>query len=264
MTDTIPRGPAGIPPAAQTIIETRGAQMFPTLTDADIARLRRFGTVRRYAQGEALARVGEPGHGLTVILDGAVEVSQQGESGPVPIVTHLANGFMGELAQLSGRPSLVDAEAVRPVEALLIPPERLRALLIAEADLGERIMRALILRRMGLLESGGGGPIIEVVGAVPGQDRPEQSDRLMRGIGYRSSDTDPVPDELVEVTWGPAVACRGGQQPRPGTAAVAVCPRWGVWIGAPPRRQPGTPRVGASFATAGTAATGSNPFPSGV
>ena len=39
-------------------------------------------------------------------------------------------------------------------------PEDLRALLIAEAELGERIMRALILRRVGLIESGGGGPVI--------------------------------------------------------------------------------------------------------
>ena len=63
---------------------------------------------------------------------------------------------MGELAQLSGRPYLVDATALTDVEALAIPPERLRALLIAEADLGERIMRALILRRVGLIEAGAG------------------------------------------------------------------------------------------------------------
>ena len=67
---------------------------------------------------------------------------------------------MGELAQLAGRPALVDAYAQEPVEALVIPPERLRALLIAEAELGERIMRALILRRVGLLETGAGGPVI--------------------------------------------------------------------------------------------------------
>jgi thioredoxin reductase (NADPH) len=45
------------------------------------------------------------------------------------------------------------------VEALTIPPDQLRALLIAEAELGERIMRALILRRVGLLEKGAGGPV---------------------------------------------------------------------------------------------------------
>jgi thioredoxin reductase (NADPH) len=43
---------------------------------------------------------------------------------------------------------------------LLLEAERLRALLIAEADLGERIMRALILRRVGLIETGAGGPVL--------------------------------------------------------------------------------------------------------
>src|SRR5207244_13067812 len=68
--------------------------------------------------------------------------------------------FMGELAQLAGRPALVDGIAAEPVEALIIPPDKLRALLIAEAELGERIMRALILRRVGLLQTGAGGPVI--------------------------------------------------------------------------------------------------------
>jgi hypothetical protein len=57
-----------------------------------------------------------------------------------------AGAFLGELAQLAGRPALVDACARKPVEALMM--------LVAEAELGERIMRALILRRVGLLETG--------------------------------------------------------------------------------------------------------------
>lgn len=79
---------------------------------------------------------------------------------PEPIVTHGPGSFMGELAQLSGRPSLVDAEATQLVEALVIPPRRLRDLMVEEAELGEHIMRALILRRVRLLDSGAGGPII--------------------------------------------------------------------------------------------------------
>jgi hypothetical protein len=39
---------------------------------------------------------------------------------------------MGELAQLAGRPSLVDAYAQERVEALIIPKERLQALLIGK------------------------------------------------------------------------------------------------------------------------------------
>ena len=60
--------------------------------------------------------------------------------------------FLAEVGTLSGQPALVDGHAEGEVEALLIPPENLRALLIAEAELGERIMRALILRRVALIE----------------------------------------------------------------------------------------------------------------
>jgi thioredoxin reductase (NADPH) len=147
--------------AQTSIIETRAAQMFPVLAPAEVERMRRFGTPRSYAPGEALVQVGDTGRGLTVILSGEVAVSGRDEAGePQLIATHKAGGFLGELAQLSGRPSLVDARAEGPVEALLIAPERLRALLVAEAELGERIMRALILRRVALLERGAGGPVI--------------------------------------------------------------------------------------------------------
>jgi thioredoxin reductase (NADPH) len=142
----------------QSIIETRRHQMFPTLEPAEIERVRRFGTVRSYAVDEPLAKVGTVGQGFTIILAGKVEITQRDQSGRrVPIVTHGPGDFMGELAQLAGRPALVDAYAQEPVEALIIPPDRLRALLVSEAELGERIMRALILRRAGLLETGGGG-----------------------------------------------------------------------------------------------------------
>src|SRR5437667_9849534 len=93
----------------QPTIETRRHQMFPVLDPDEIERLRRFGMVRSYAAGEPLAKVGEAGHGLTIILAGAVDISQHDESGRVPIVTHSPGAFMGELAQLSGRPPLVDS-----------------------------------------------------------------------------------------------------------------------------------------------------------
>ena len=142
-------------------LEARRRQMFPSLEAEDIERLGRFGEPRRYAAGEALSRAGETGHGLTVVVSGEVNVTWSDETGRRHlIVTHSAGSFMGELAQLSGRPALVDSIAQAPVEAIVIPPAGLRGLLVAEAEIGERIMRALILRRMAILETGAGGPII--------------------------------------------------------------------------------------------------------
>jgi thioredoxin reductase (NADPH) len=147
--------------AVQSIIATRSAQMFPHFSPDEVDRLRRFGELRSFADGEALSRHGEVGIGLSIVLGGRVIVTQHNApDGQEPIVVHENGAFLGELAQLSGRPALVDAHAEGEVEAIVITPERLRALLIGEAEMGERIMRALILRRMGLLESGTGGPII--------------------------------------------------------------------------------------------------------
>jgi thioredoxin reductase (NADPH) len=144
-----------------SIFDTRRDQMFPVLEPFEIERVRRFGNVRSYEAGAALAKVGQVGPGLTIILVGQVEVARRDGLGhSVPIVTYGPGSFMGELAHLSGRPTLTDAQTRGPVEALVIPPDQLRALLIAEAELGERIMRALILRRVGLLETGAGGPVI--------------------------------------------------------------------------------------------------------
>jgi len=215
----------------RSIIDTRGEQMFPTLDPAEIERMRRFGELRHYAEGEMIARAGEPSPGICVVLAGAIEIVRHDEGGrPVPMVTHLPGAFMGELAQLSGRPALTDAFARKPAEVVMIAPDRLRALLIAEAELGERIMRALILRRVALLETGAGGPVI--VG------RPDNGDVLrlavfLRRNGHPHQQLDPDKDaeakaliERFRVDAGelPIVLCPGGELLRnPSEIALARC-----------------------------------------
>jgi thioredoxin reductase (NADPH) len=216
--------------AQSELIARRGDQMFPHLSDDELARLARFGEPRSYRPGETVAHVGQSGVGLTLILSGEVEISQHnnGAAG-THIVTHKRGSFMGELAQLSGRPSLVDAHTLTEVEAVVIPPDRLRALLIAEASLGERIMRALILRRVGLIEAGA-GPV--VIGDEADGDVLRLTNFLRRnGHPYRS--IDPANDncartlvERFEVTAEelPIVLCPGGQLLRnPSEDQLARC-----------------------------------------
>ena len=141
--------------------DTRREQMFPKLSPVEIDRLRRFGTVRRYRAGEVLFTTGETRPGMFVIISGSVAVTRrEGLGHVVPIIEEGPGDFIAEVAQLSDRPSLVDARAISDVETLLVPTDALRALLIAEAELGERITRALILRRVALIETGAGGPVL--------------------------------------------------------------------------------------------------------
>jgi thioredoxin reductase (NADPH) len=205
--------------------------MFPVLEPQEIERMRRFGQVCFYGAGEALTKVGEVGRGLTIILAGHVDITQHDPSGRrTPIVTYGPGSFMGELAQLAGQPALVDAHAQEGVEALTIPTERLQALLIAEAELGERIMRALILRRMGLIETGAGGPVI--VGRAGNGDVLRLEDFLRRNAHPRQRldpEIDPEAKALIErfhVDPGelPIVLCPGGELLRnPSENELARC-----------------------------------------
>jgi thioredoxin reductase (NADPH) len=204
--------------SSQSVLETRFDQMFPRLEPREVERLQRFGEPRAYPQGERLVTTGEVSPGLFVILEGEVAVTQRSALGQEePIVTHGTGSFMGELNQLSGRPSLVDASAVRAVRAFVIPPRRLRDVLVAEAELGERIMRALILRRVGLLQGGIAGPLI--IGRT-GDAGTLRLARFLSRNGQPHQLLDPAADTCaqtlverfqVEPSQLPIVLCANGQ-----------------------------------------------------
>jgi thioredoxin reductase (NADPH) len=169
-------------------------QAFPVLTGPEIDRMRRFGTVRRFADGERLFETGKPAPGLFVVLSGHVAVTERDGLGHVTAVADEGPGqFSAEIGQLSDRPSLVDGHAEGAVETLLIAPEQLRALLIAEADLGERIVRALILRRVSLIQSGTGGPVL--IGPPNAGDTIRLQEFLSRnGLPYHLLDPEADPE----------------------------------------------------------------------
>jgi thioredoxin reductase (NADPH) len=73
---------------------------------------------------------------MFVVLKGPLTMTRRDGLGHVvPIVRHGPGQFTGEVAQLSAGVALVDAGADDDVEVLLIPPDRIRALIVAEAEL---------------------------------------------------------------------------------------------------------------------------------
>ena len=219
-----------MPQSVHPLIEARRDQMFPVLEPVEVGRLWRFGELKSYAAGDRIVATGEVAPGAFVILAGRVDVTQRGLGHSELIVTHGSGSFMGELAQLSGRPSLVDADAKEAVEALLIPPRRLRDLLVEEAELGERIMRALILRRVALLDVGAGGPVI--VGSADHADVLRLEGFLTRN-GHPHQRLDPKTDPCAQALIGrfhidsrelPIVLCPNGQLLRnPSDVELARC-----------------------------------------
>jgi len=178
--------------AGRTVFDTRYDQMFPIFDPAEIDRLRRFGQPISFREGDRLIRSGEVSPGMFLVVSGEVAITQHSVLGRDQlIVSHRPGSIVGELALLSGQPALADAQATKPVEAVLIPSRRLRDLLVGEAELGERIMRALILRRVGLFEVGIGGPVI--VGRAGSADVLRLAGFLSRN-GQPHQDLDPDTD----------------------------------------------------------------------
>ena len=195
-------------------LDARREQMYPKLEPQEIERLRRFGETRRFSERRHLFTAGEPTPGMFVVLSGAVSVTAPSLGHVVPIREAGPGGFIAEVGQLSGRPSFVDAVAKGDVEALLIPTENLRSLVIAEAELGERIMRALILRRVALIENGAGGPVL--IGSPVNPDVIRLEGFLARN-GYPHQLCDPDEDrEARELVARYA--------PDPADLPLAVCP----------------------------------------
>jgi len=212
-------------------IEQRRDQIFPRLDLPDIERARPFGTIDSFAAGERITTAGQVAPGLVVVLGGTIAVSAHDHFGThEPFVRHSRGNFLGELAQLAGRPALADAVAEEAVEALIIPSERLRALMVAEADLGERIMRALILRRVAHLQAGTSATVI--LGRAENGDVLRLEGFLRRnGHPFRllNPESDAPAKALIERFHIdprdlPIVLCPGGEMLRnPGEDALARC-----------------------------------------
>src|SRR6266436_4878234 len=195
--------------------ETRRGEMFPKLSPQEIDRLRRFGTVRRYAAGEPLFATGEIRPGMFVLIAGSVTITRhEGLGRVVHIIDEGPGDFIAEAGELSSRPSLVDARAASDVETLLIPSDGLRALLIAEADIGERIMHALVLRRVSLIEMGAGGPVL--IGSPGSPD-------LLRLQGFLTRNSAPL--QVLDPADDPdAAAILARYAPRSADVPLVVCP----------------------------------------
>ena len=193
----------------------RYQETFPALTAPEIDRLRRYGSLRNYSDGEKLFEAGKLSPGMFVVLKGVVSIIQRDGLGHVtPIVEQGPGQFTAEAGQLSRRSAITDGTAKGDVETLLIPTEGLRALLVAEVELGERIMRALILRRVALLQGGTAGAVL--IGS-PGAADVIRLEGFLTRNGYPHHLLDPARDPEAKEVIGRYADIAGG-------LPLVVCP----------------------------------------
>jgi thioredoxin reductase (NADPH) len=216
--------------AVNDIRVTRKDQMFPKLTDAQIARLMPHGRRRATHKGQILAEPGDRNRDLMVVLSGSIEVVRPGLAGEELIVVHTPGHFSGEIATLRGGGSIVRARVKDAGEILSIDADNLRTIVQTDAELSELLMRAFILRRVGLINVPGGDVIL--IGSRHSRDTLRLRQFLTRNgfpHVYVDVETDPAVQDMLDrfhvtIDEVPVVVCRGGEVMRnPENWEVAEC-----------------------------------------
>jgi thioredoxin reductase (NADPH) len=155
-----------------SVLDTRSHQMFPVLDAGQVETAKRFasGPAREFAPGEVVYDAGVANAPAWLVLKGSIDVVRRdGLKRETFITTHHAGQFSGEVSQLAGRQSLAAGRAgAEGCTALPFDAAHVRALMVGSAEIGEIMMRAFILRRIGLLEQGGSGSVL--VGAPSSPD----------------------------------------------------------------------------------------------
>jgi thioredoxin reductase (NADPH) len=195
---------------------SRSEHMFPRLTEAQIARIASLGARRQVKAGEVVFEVGDRDTAFFVVLTGELEILRPSAGGEERVVLHGPGQFTGEINMLSGRRALVRGRVTRDGELIVVDREHLRLLVQRDAELSEILMRAFILRRVGLVAKGG-GPLV-LVGSRHSASTMRLREFLTRNAQpytYEDVEADPAVQALldrfdVRVDEVPVILCEAG------------------------------------------------------
>ncbi|AQR73998.1 cyclic nucleotide-binding domain-containing thioredoxin-disulfide reductase [Sphingomonas sp. LM7] len=168
----------------------REAQTFPLLSAEMLARVAAFGGEEMFAHGALLFRRGDRSVDFFVCLEGGIEILDADVRGRETAVhVHVPRQFSGELDLFNDRTILVTARARGETRVLRVGRAEFRRMMAAEPDIGEIIMRAFILRRVGMLLHGTAG--VALVGPGHASDTARIETFLSRNaLPHRRIDTE--------------------------------------------------------------------------
>jgi thioredoxin reductase (NADPH) len=175
---------------------------YPKFDETQLASLGRcpLTKLKRFCDGEKLFEAAERDFNFYVINSGKVEIVDEASEPPKTIVVHTAGEFTGDVAQLTGSPSLVSAIARGDCEAYEVTPEALRQILNHHPALGDVILQAFLARRQ-LLRKSGTFAGLRVIGSRYSQDTFRVRDFLAKNLlpfAWLDLETDPRVNQLLK------------------------------------------------------------------
>ena len=135
-------------------------KIFPKLTPAQIRRIEARGNMREILLDEVLVEQGDSMVPFFVVVFGELEVVRPSGTIETLVTVHGPGEFTGEVTMLSGRRALIRIRVTKTGKVIELNHQQLMALIQSDAELGEIIMRAFILRRVELLAAGVGDVVL--------------------------------------------------------------------------------------------------------
>jgi thioredoxin reductase (NADPH) len=190
-------------------------QIFPTLTPAQIRRIAPHGHMRAMEPGQVLVEQGDRNVPFFVVVSGEVEIVRPSGGVETLITVHRTGQFTGEVNNLSGRPAVVRMRAIKQGELIELDRQHMMALVQTDAELGEILMRAFILRRVELVAAGMGD--IVLIGSMHSAGTLRIKEFLMRNghpYSYIDLERDSEVQNLLDsfhttASEIPVMICRG-------------------------------------------------------
>src|SRR5919198_1073132 len=197
------------------ITSSRIEKIFPKLTPAQLSRIAARGHIRAVEGGEVLYEQGHRAAPFFVVISGELEVVRPSVPVETLVTTYEHGQFTGEVGSLSGRRTLFRVRAAKPGKVIELDRQQMLTLIQTDAELGEILMRAFILRRVELIAAGVGNII--VVGSTYSASTLRIKGFLMRnGQPYsymdleRDSDVQELLDSFqISASEIPVLICRG-------------------------------------------------------
>jgi thioredoxin reductase (NADPH) len=191
------------------------ADLFPTLTGDQIARFSAHGSRRLVSADEVLVKAGDAVVPCFLILSGRLDIVQASGSTETLVASQGPGQFTGEANMISGRRALFTLRMRESGEVAQLARDEISKLVQLDAELGELLMRAFILRRLELITSGVGDAVL--VGSNHSAGTLRAREFLVRNghpYHYIDLERDPATEGLLErfhVGAGdiPVLICRG-------------------------------------------------------
>jgi thioredoxin reductase (NADPH) len=144
------------PTPVSGFLDPNDPTLFPRLTAVQTEQLADRAETVSFSPGEILFEQGEREASFFVVLSGAVDIIDRQPDGDHYFTQCQAGTFIGDISMFTGEPTLARGVVAEESLLLVLSPDALRKLVAGAAELGDLLLRTMVVRREWLKGQGYG------------------------------------------------------------------------------------------------------------